>query len=159
MNPVSSTSLDLARKLLTIENAEAKKHSTASDGGGSPNRVDHAVRVCVKLQGVLTNFAGDAGFRSLLARALALATAQDALLAGVSIGVDGSLAGVETLPAPSITAKKIKVANGSGGVLIVAQLLELLVIFIGEPLTLQLVRGAWPHASLGEAHTSRKDTP
>ena len=155
MHPVSSTSLDLAHKLLTIEDAEVKKHSTASAVGAGPNRVDHTVQVCGKLQGVLTTFAGDSGFRSLLARALTLAKVQDALLAGVSIGVDGSLAGFETLPAPSITAKKKKNADGSGGVLLVAQLLDLLVVFIGEPLTLQLVSSAWPHASFGEARTNQ----
>ena len=122
-------------------------------------RVDDTVRVCEKLQGVLTAFAGAAGFRSLLTRALTLAKAQNPLLAGVSVQEDGSLAGHETLPAPPINARKKKSGNGSGGQFLVAQLLDLLTILIGEPLMLQLVRSAWPGASPGETRTRTEDTP
>ena len=37
--------------------------------------------------------------------------------------------------------------------MIVAQLLGLLVTFIGEPLTLRLVRDAWPNASVAGLDT------
>ena len=40
--------------------------------------------------------------------------------------------------------------GGEAGVVVVAQLLGLLVTFIGEPLTLRLVRDAWPDAPVDE---------
>jgi hypothetical protein len=35
---------------------------------------------------------------------------------------------------------------------IIAQLLELLVTFIGQPLTLRIVHESWPDASLDQSH-------
>ena len=43
-----------------------------------------------------------------------------------------------------------RTAGGEAAVAITAHLLGLLVTFIGEPLTLRLVREAWPDASLDE---------
>ncbi|HVK09314.1 MAG TPA: hypothetical protein VM597_11100, partial [Gemmataceae bacterium] len=42
-------------------------------------------------------------------------------------------------------------AGSEGGVEVVAHLLGLLVTFIGEPLTLRLVRDAWPDVSAAGA--------
>ncbi len=142
MNSVSPPSLDLARTLLTLEAAGGKKKGGKRSVGTAASHADHAVRVCEKLRTVLTAFAGTAGFRSLLTRSLTLAKAQEPLLAAVQVLEDGSLAGLEKVRGDSSTGAAE--TAGTGGQILVAQLLDLLVIFIGEPLTLQLVRSAWP---------------
>ena len=100
-----------------------------------------AVRVCEKLRLSLTRFAGADGFASLLRRSLALARAEVPSLTRVTVNPDCSMDGLEALAA----------AEADGGaeaaVALAAQLLGLLVTFIGEPLTLRLLRESWPHAS------------
>jgi len=90
--------------------------------------------VAEKLRRPLVTLTGIAGFRSLLARALTLAKAQAPALNIVQIEPDGSLAGF------GYDGAQIEEA----GVMLIAQLLGLLVTFIGERLMLTLVRDAWP---------------
>lgn len=159
MNPVSSTSLDLARGLLALEAARGKNVAGGSVQPGA-GKMDDAVRVCEKLRAMLTSFAGAAGFRSLLGRALTLARAQEPLLAGVHVLEDGTLTGLETVsPEKSATPAKHGARTGVAGELIVAHLLDLLGIFIGEPLTHQLVRSAWPDVPAHALRLKTEDTP
>jgi hypothetical protein len=44
------------------------------------------------------------------------------------------------------------------GVILLSELLGLLMIFIGEALTLQLVRAVWPDATLDHLDTDHKET-
>jgi len=113
---------DVARRLIALE---AARDGLTGAGGGD------AVRVCDKLRVPIAKLAGVAGYRSLLSRAVALAKAKVPALAGVQVRADGTLEG----------------SDRTGGVEIVAQLLALLVTFIGEPLTRTLVRDAWPDES------------
>ncbi len=124
---------DVARQLLA---AEAASHR--SDDAG----VHEAVRVCEKLQNSLTRFAGAEGFTSLLRRALVLARADVPSLQAVTLRPDGSLDGLDALAAHSMKGAH------APAVAIIARLLGLLVTFIGEPLTLRLVREAWPDVPL-----------
>ncbi len=66
----------------------------------------------------------------------------------ITVNPDGSLEGFEDLEADATN-------SGEGGTdeaaTIIVHLLGLLVTFIGEPLTLQLVRDAWPDVSLDES--------
>lgn len=96
------------------------------------------VRVCEKLRNSLTRFAGADGFTSLLRRSLALAREDVPALNAVQLQPDGSLDGLGTVAADA--------TNGGpeAAVAITAHLLGLLVTFIGEPLTLRLIREAWP---------------
>ena len=131
----SELSRDLARRLLAVEAASKC----------APNaHVHEAVRVCEKLRISLTRFAGSDGFASLLRRALTLARADEPLVETIKVKPDGSLEGLEALAADT--------TNGGpeAAVAITAHLLGLLVTFIGEPLTLRLVRDAWPDGSLDE---------
>ena len=105
---------------------------------------EEAVLVNEKLRISLTQFAGADGFAALLRRALALASAEVPALKSATVSADGRLEGLEqlaTLPGS---------VSGAAAVAITAHLLGLLVTFIGEPLTLRLVRQAWPNISLGE---------
>ena len=91
-----------------------------------------AFEVCEKLRRPLSTLAGAAGFRSLLMRALTLAKREAGALDALLVRDDGSLEG------PSANAA------GAGGALLIAQLLGLLMTFIGEALTMSLLNEIWP---------------
>lgn len=124
---------DLARRLLALEAASR----TAADAPAH-----EAARVLDKLRLSLARFAGPEGFASLLRRALALARAEIPALRTVEATPDGSLNGFDQVAADA----------GSSGtdaaLAITAHLLGLLVTFVGEALTLRLVRDAWPDVAL-----------
>ena len=126
---------DLVRRLRAVS-------QTASDP-----HVHEAAVVIEKLRISLTRFAGADGFASLLRRALMLASADVPSLQSVKVGADGRLEGIEQLAAETGTGAAVAVA---------AHLLELLVTFIGEPLTLRLAREAWADTSLDE-YNSRSE--
>ena len=126
MDTPSSSMRDLARRLLATSQTASGPH------------VDEAVAVIEKLRVTLTKFAGADGFASLLRRALVLASADVPSLQIVKIGADGRLEGFEQIVADKATGG----AGGEAAVAITAHLLGLLVTFIGEPLTLRLVRAA-----------------
>jgi len=132
MDKPSSSIRDLARQLLAASQTAADPH------------VHEAVVVIEKLRIILTKFAGAEGFASLLRRALLLASAEVPALQSVKIGTDGRLDGFEQIVADKATGA----AGGEAAVAITSHLLDLLVTFIGEPLTLTLVRAAWPDTSL-----------
>lgn len=125
---------DLSRRLLAAS-------QTASD-----SHVQEAAVVSEKLRIPLTRFAGAEGFASLLRRALVLAGAEMPSLQSLKVGPEGRLEGFEQLEAATGTD-----AGGSeAAVAITAHLLSLLSTFIGNPLTLRLIREAWPDTSLDE---------
>ncbi len=89
----------------------------------------------------LTRFAGTDGFASLLRRALVLASAELPVLQGAKVGAEGRVEGIDrSFPQDDTVWQEAAIA-------ITAQLLELLVTFIGEPLTRRLVREACPETS------------
>ena len=97
-----------------------------------------ALRVCEQMRPQLATLMGDAGFRALLGRALKLAAPQAAWLRTVHLNQDGSLR--ESDLATQLELEEI----AGGGAILVAQLLGLLVAFVGEKLTLRIVRQTWP---------------
>jgi hypothetical protein len=135
MNTATPAMKDLARRLIALE--------TSRDP--SEGLVGEAVQVCEKLRVPLAKLAGVAGFRSLMARAMTLATAEVPWLDSVQVRADGSLEGLD-----AAERQQGVVPGGEAGVVVVAQLLGLLVTFIGEPLTLRLVHDAWPDAPVDE---------
>jgi len=126
----------LAQRLLAVE---------AARQSASESQVHAAVRVCEKLRSALTRFAGADAFASLLQRALVLARAEASSVNYLAVNPDGTLKGLDALVAD--------VNNGGTetAVAITANLLGLLVTFIGEPLMLRLVHQAWPDGSLEES--------
>ncbi len=123
----------LARRLLAIEAEHARR---------SGGHFDEAVQVCQKLREPFSRLAGVFGFTSLLSRALALAKREVPSLLPVQVRPDGSLEGWGQGGRDGEEG-----ASATGGEVLVARLLGLLVAFIGEPLTLRLVYGAWPDLS------------
>jgi hypothetical protein len=134
----------LAQRLLTYE-------AVAGENSEPPESA--AFRVCAKLRRPLITLAGVAGFRSLLARALTLARAEAPSLSVVQVAADGSLKGLDELE-PQIDIDKEQ-ARDEGAILI-AQLIGLLLTFIGEGLTLRLVQDVWPEAAFDGRVSERK---
>jgi hypothetical protein len=110
-----------------------------------------AFRVCAKLRLPLVTLAGVAGFRSLLSRALTLARAEAPGLRAVQVAEDGSLKGLD-----EFTSQTDKERSRDGGAILIAQLIGLLLTFIGEGLTLRLVQDMWPEAAL-DGRVSEKE--
>jgi len=136
MDTPSPSIQSLARRLAEASHADSDQH------------LHEAARVTARLGISLTKFAGGTGYSSLLRRALALATVDVPALKCVTVGPDGRLEGLKQL------------ADGPGegheaAVAITARLLGLLVLFIGERLTLKLVRDAWPDLSPAEINEIR----
>jgi len=125
-----------ARRLMAYEAAAAKP-------AGAHNSA--AFRVCEKLRQPLTRLAGVAGFRSLLSRALALTNDEARWMKAVHVKADGSLEGLDEAQAQ---LSETEIAEGE--VVLIAQLIVLLVTFIGEELTLGLVQDSWPDASFDD---------
>lgn len=95
---------------------------------------------------------GNGGFRALLSRALALASVEVPWLRAVHVKPDGALGGLEELSAQLNLDKFFE-----GNVVLLAQLLGLLVAFIGENLTLRLAREVWPKAPLDDLDLTNGD--
>ena len=125
---------DLAERLVAYE---------ASENISSEAKTPAAFLVDEKLRPHLAMLVGNIGFRALLSRALALANAEVPWLRAVQVKADGSLKGLDELGA-QIDPDQIS----EGRAVLLAQLLGLLVAFIGENLTLRLVREVWPKLSL-----------
>jgi hypothetical protein len=124
---------DLAQRLPAYENAA---------GNTSEPTESAAFRVCERVRQPLITLAGVAGFCSLLSRALTLARAEAPSLSVVQVAADGSLEGLDELE-PKIDKEQAR----DGGAILIAQLIGLLLTFIGEGLTLRLVQDVWPEAA------------
>ena len=108
----------------------------------SETKIPAACLATEKLRPHLAQLMGNTGFSALLSRALALGIADAPWLRGVRVKSDGSFDGFEELGA------KIDSDEVFGGcVVVLSHLLGLLVTFIGEELTLRLVREVWPELS------------
>jgi len=127
---------DFATRLMTYETLGNKSSGTRPTAG---------FQVCEKLHQHLSTFMGGTGFRALLSRALVLATAEIPWLCEVRIQADWSLTGWEELQGRLDPDELFE-----GGVVLLACLLGLLVVFVGENLTLRLVREVWPKVPLDD---------
>jgi hypothetical protein len=154
--PASRTSLEVARRLLALE---AAPRATPAGGQVRAIHAENLSRVCEKLRVTLTAFAGATGFRSLLTRALSLARAQEPSLEEVRVLEDGSLTGLELVRGATKTTDNRHSGEGTAGQVLIAHTLDLLIVFIGEPLTLQLLRSAWPDIPADSLRSRTKDTP
>jgi hypothetical protein len=145
MSTASPEIQDLARRLLAF---------AAADDNSSDAGVDVAARVIEELRLRLIKLAGVDGFRSLLSRALTQAKAEVPSLNIVQIRSDGSVEGFDGIEGSHVTG-----AATQAGTVLVAHLLELLVTFIGAPLTLSLVRDKWPDASMDGTDLRTEEHP
>ena len=117
--------LDLAQRLVAHESAAGKT--------AEPTKFA-ASRICETLRQPVCALAGVAGFRSLLSRALTLAKAEAPSLSAVQVAADGSLQGLDELDTQIDQDQAREV-----GAILIAQLIGLLLFYIGEGVTLRLV--------------------
>jgi hypothetical protein len=98
-----------------------------------------ALPVVSKMRPHLATLMGTGGFDTLVARALARAGTEVPWLLEIRVKTDGSLDGFDDLEGRVDPAEITR-----GSVVLVASMLGLLVAFIGEILTLRLMRDIWP---------------
>ena len=137
---------DLAYRLLAYEAVAGKTSKPAESA---------TLRVYEKLHQGLGEFAGVAAFQSLSSRALALARAEAPSLSAARVAADGSLQGLGELE-QQLDIDKDRAGEspaGEGGIILIARLLGLLLIFLGETLTLSLLRAKWPEAALNDCNS------
>ena len=134
---------DLAHRLLTYE--------TVATAASEPKE-SAALRVYEKLRLSLSAFAGVAAFESLAFRALTQAKSEAPSLWAVQIAADGSLQGLGEIENRIDTDKDLtgEFAAGDGGIVLIARLIGLLLVFLGESLTLSLLRAKWPESDLND---------
>ena len=130
---------DVAERVLAYETREGQPAESA---------IAVILKVCEKLRSHLSVLMGNAGFRALLQRALALARAEAPWLRAVLVGADGRLNGFDALESQVDSAR-----IAEGGTILLAQLLGLLAAFIGENLTLGIVREVWPKLSVDDLNS------
>jgi hypothetical protein len=143
MSKASPEYRDLARRIIAFKAAYA--NSTDADV---------AAQVIDELRMRLIKLAGVNGFRSLLSRALTLSKAEVPSLNLARVNADGYLEGFD-----KIEGSKEAGAASHAGIVLISHLLELLVTFIGEPLTLRLLQDTWMDASITVASLRTEEKP
>jgi hypothetical protein len=126
------TMRDLTHRLLAYE---------AGAGKTSESLESATFRVYEKLRQSLGEFVGVAGFQSLALRALALSRPEAPSLCAVQVASDGSLQGLGKI---GTSIDNDINQDGDGGIILIDRLLGLLRLFLGDALTLSLLRNAWP---------------
>ncbi len=130
MSQVNPVMRDFAARLIA--------HATRGTQSAGTNR-PAVFQVVEALRPPLSTLMGDVGFNALLARALVLASPEVPWLRTVQVKPTETRAGLEKMAAQAAPAELAE-----GRVVLVAQLLGLLVAFIGESLVQRLVREVWP---------------
>lgn len=134
MRQSPSTAQNLAQLLLTHE------------AGGDQDLETLAAateRACDTLRLHLARLMGLDGFTLLLIRALTFARTEFPWLEGIRAEKDGSLKGLH-----AVAGEREPAEAAAGFASVLSHFLGLLVVFIGEDLTLRLLQGAWPDIDL-----------
>jgi hypothetical protein len=117
----------------------------ASENKPSADRTPQSFPIHEKLYPHLEALIGKGGFRALLWRARVLAAAELPWLGAVQVNADGSLEAEGEIRSQLDPGEYFE-----GRVILLAQLLGLLEAFIGETLTMRLVRDACPEVPLSD---------
>lgn len=134
-NAGSPTLRAFAQELLGSEATSPHRATAGTD----------ADRVCEKLRRPLSTLAGDTGFHSLVHRALTMAKREVPALRDVHVGRNGALIGLAAIKPHAVEA--------AAELSVITHLLELVASFIGEELTMSLVRDAWRRATHDDLHS------
>ena len=117
------------------------------DRDGLDAEVEAAELVCCKLSRRLAKLVTPAGAQAVLARALYLARAEFPFLEGVQVGSSPEVC-LEGLRESAEGVEPVQARAGLA--LALASAVGLVATFIGDELTLRLVRDVWPDARLGD---------
>jgi hypothetical protein len=145
MKPGNPKLQELALRLL--------EHET-TNSGNSDEPVKAIEFCCQRLHDRLDRLIGAGGFRALLNRALYLAKKKYAWLEGVGIE-DYPGCGFKDLR-EAVKGKKPATVNEANA-LILANVIWLLVTFIGEDITIGLIQEAWPDVTTDIAASSSEE--
>ena len=137
---------DFAERLIAYETRGNKSSAMLTKNPGGPSS---SVKSCVRIW--RPSWATSVFVRSFRARSR-WPTRKFPWLRAVQVKADGSLEGLDELEA-QVDPDEIF----EGCVVLLAQLLGLLVAFIGEDLTLRLVREVWPKLSLNDLDFGKGD--
>ncbi len=137
MNRVTPQIESFALRLITHETKGSKTTETIAEA---------SFRVFEKLQQKLALLMGNGGYRALLSRALALANAEISWLNMLRVNADGSLDEADELGAQIAPNQMVE-----GYSALLAQLLGLMVAFIGEKITLGLLSEVWPKFKISKS--------
>jgi hypothetical protein len=138
---------DFARRLLSHE---------AGNGRSARDVTDALERACQSLHGRLAPLVSAVGFDALVARAVKLAAREFPFLAAVNVPI-GTNCSVDGLRQVAEAREPNEVTDAL--VAILANLIWLLVIFIGENLGLRKVREVWPDVPLTPPGASSEKAP
>jgi hypothetical protein len=130
MNQTTPQQRSLAKDLILHETLENTSSELAAPG---------AFQVTEGLRRHLSNLMGKGGFRALLVRALALASAEVSWLGAVHVSPDGTLEPSEQQHSQMDAAEFLE-----GRIVVLAELLGLLEALIGPDLTARQVAEIWP---------------
>ncbi|MEQ1838836.1 MAG: hypothetical protein ABL994_00385 [Verrucomicrobiales bacterium] len=143
MNRATPPLRDIASRIILHESERSRSLES-----GSPAEL----QIPERLRPHLTTLMGIGGYRALLMRSLALASPEIPWMRSVKVSVDGFVEGflpqVETLSSREIQEGRVELG---------AQLIGLLVAFIGEKLTLQLLTEVWPELADTNLNITPKD--
>ncbi len=117
----------------------------AGEGRESVALAEVAIQAEVRLQVRMVDLVGVRGYAALVARALRLSQAEVPALAPVTVdpGAEGRLQGVRAFVESTRANGGSRVAE-AGLIALLAQIIGLLITFVGEDLALRLVREVWP---------------
>lgn len=134
---------DLAERLVAHE-AMARKAFGTRDAVSFP--------AFEKLRPRLATLMGNSGSSALLARAIVRAAREEPSLRGLPISEMGFLPGAKDAAPPVDVETTVE-----AGVVVLTQLLEMLVAFIGANLTLGMLRDTWPKLPLTDFYLENGD--
>jgi hypothetical protein len=125
---------DLARWLMAREHGGSELHAL---------RISAGPRACEKLAAQLQRFVGISRSYDLISRAIILANEEAHWLRGVKVGANGAIEGFTE------NARLLDDAEAEkGGEDILAELLGLLITFVGQAQTMHLLEHGWPDVRL-----------
>jgi hypothetical protein len=144
VNRATAQMRSIAERLIEYETP--KKDSAATTNIAS-------VQITDRLRPHLATLMGLGGFRALLARALKLAGAELSWLRAIEVNADGTMEGWAA-PYARLTPAEFR----EGRIVLLAQLLGLLVAFIGPALTARLLGEIWPQLMADKVDFGNGDT-
>jgi len=112
---------------------------------GEGLKFDATARIFEKLRLPLSQLAGPVGYSSLISRTLVLTRKKYPFLKSLDVGAQGKLEFMCDQGEFEDFQKRFE--DQETGVELVAQLMNLLITFIGESLTVSLLKDAWPNGS------------
>jgi hypothetical protein len=120
-------------------------------GAAHRSTVRQSFGVSAELAAPLSTLAGKSGFEALLSRALSMTTAEFPRLRLATVDAARGVNVSEIQP--QLSAREFT----QGEIALLANLLQLLCLFLGEMLVLRILRDIWPDASLNESDSAKEN--